>query len=199
LPAEFSDSNFNNFNNPVQFALKIGEYNIEEYKSAIDNITKRPQFLLFLRNTSKFRSPKNGVTVLRKDINQVIEIVKTQRGEDDKQVYYYTKQVFENIEVSDEAFSNLNIGLKKESKINDYNEVTYYFTDLDGREIETIPPKLASASETEIFNLYMSKIKKKNIFILNILNLIVILFNFLYIQKSVHSLFLIQVRINNLI
>lgn len=99
---------------------------------------------------SKFRSPKNGVTVLRKDINQVIEIVKTQRGEDDKQVYYYTKQVFENIEVSDEAFSNLNIGLKKESKINDYNEVTYYFTDLDGREIETIPPKLASASETEI-------------------------------------------------
>lgn len=150
LPAEFSDSNFNNFNNPVQFALKIGEYNIEEYKSAIDNITKRPQFLLFLRNTSKFRSPKNGVTVLRKDINQVIEIVKTQRGEDDKQFYYYTKQVFENIEVSDEAFSNLNIGLKKESKINDYNEVTYYFTDLDGREIETIPPKLASASETEI-------------------------------------------------
>ena len=150
LPAEFSDSNFNNFNNPVQFALKIGEYNIEEYKSAIDNITKRPQFLLFLRNTSKFRSPKNGVTVLRKDTNQVIEIVKTQRGEDDKQVYYYTKQVFENIDVSDEAFSKLNIGLKKQSKINDYNEVTYYFTDLDGREIETIPPKLASASETEI-------------------------------------------------
>lgn len=47
LPSEFTDSNFNNFNNPVQFALKLGENNIEDYKTAIDNITKRPQFLLF--------------------------------------------------------------------------------------------------------------------------------------------------------
>jgi hypothetical protein len=150
LPSEFSDSNFNNFNNPVQFALKLGENNIEDYKSAIDNITKRPQFLLFLRNTSKFRSPKNGVTVLRNDVNNsVIEIIKSKKAEPN-QVFHYTKQTFENIEVSDNAFEQLSIGLKKQSKINDYNEVTYYFTDLDGREIETIPPKLASASETEI-------------------------------------------------
>jgi len=149
LPNEFNDSNFNNFNNPVQFALKLGENNIEEYKLAIDNITKRPQFLLFLRNTSKFRSPKNGVTVLRKDIDQVIEITKTRKGELN-QVFFYTKQTFENIEVSDNAFAQLNIGLKKQSKINDYNEVTYFFIDLEGREIETIPPKLASATETEI-------------------------------------------------
>ncbi|MDO7173881.1 sacsin N-terminal ATP-binding-like domain-containing protein [Mariniflexile sp. AS56] len=149
LPNEFNDSNFNNFNNPVQFALKLGEDNIEEYKTAIDNITKRPQFLLFLRNTSKFRSPKNGVTVLRNDIDNVIEIIKSQRGEIN-QTFQYTKHTFENIEVSDEAFLQLNIGLKKQSKINDYNEVTHYFTDLDGREIETIPPKLASVKETEI-------------------------------------------------
>lgn len=150
LPVEFTESNFNSFNNPVQFALKLGENNIEDYKTAIDNITKRPQFLLFLRNTSKFRSPKNGVTVLRNDnINHVIEIVKSKRDEP-KLVFHYTKQTFENIEVSDGAFEQLGIGLKKQSKINDYNEITYYFTDLEGREIETIPPKLASATETEI-------------------------------------------------
>jgi hypothetical protein len=149
LPSEFTDSNFNNFNNPVQFALKLGENNIEDYKTAIDNITKRPQFLLFLRNTSKFRSPKNGVTVLRNDANHVIEIIKSKRDEPN-QVFQYTKQTFENVEVSDIAFEQLGIGLKKQSKINDYNEVTYYFTDLEGIEIETIPPKLASATETEI-------------------------------------------------
>lgn len=150
LPNEFNNSNFNNFNNPVQIALNIGESNISEYKTAIDNITKRPQFLLFLRNTSKFRAPKNGVTVLRKDINDTIEITKTQNGINGAQVFVYKKQVFDDIAVSDEAFSKLNISLIKASKINDYNEVTYYFTDFEGKEIETIPPKLASATQTEI-------------------------------------------------
>lgn len=150
LPSEFNNSNFNNFNNPVQFALNIGESNIAEYKIAIDNITKRPQFLLFLRNTSKFRAPKNGVTVLRRDIGETIEIIKSQKGVERDKVFFYKKQVFDNIAVSDEAFSNLNIGLRKASKINDYNEVTYYFIDLEEKEIETIPPKLASSFETEI-------------------------------------------------
>ena len=152
LPNEFNNSNFNNFNNPVQFALKLGKRNIEEYKVAIDDITKRPQFLLFLRNTSKFRSPKNGVTVIRKDNNEIIEIEKSKIGynkEQIKELYFYTKQIFD-VEISDESFAQLNIGLIKQSKINDYNEITYYFTDLEGNEVETIPPKLASATETEI-------------------------------------------------
>lgn len=149
LPDEFNDSNFNNFDNPVQFALKLGKNNIEEYKLAIDNITKRPQFLLFLRNTSKFRSPKNGVTVLRNDVGQIIEIKKSKK-EEHTQVFHYIKQSFGSIEVSDEAFSRLNIELKKQTKINDYNEVTYYFTDIGGIEIETIPSKLASTKEIEI-------------------------------------------------
>ncbi|MGV8815646.1 MAG: ATP-binding protein [Gelidibacter sp.] len=148
LPSEFADSNFNNFNNPVQFALKLGESHIEDYKTAIDNITKRPQFLLFLRNTSKFSSRRNGVMVLRNDKNNIIEILKL-KGEENAR-YHYVKQTFENVEVSDEAFEQFEIGLRKQSKINDYNEVTYFFTDLEGREIETIPPKLASATETEI-------------------------------------------------
>ncbi len=148
LPIEFNDSNFNNFDNPVQFALRLGENNIEDYKIAIDNITKRPQFLLFLRNTSKFSARRNGVMVLRKDTKGVIEILKL-KGED-KQTFYYIKKTFANIEVSDQAFEQLNIGLKKQSRENSYGEINYYFTDLDGREIETIPPKLASATLTEI-------------------------------------------------
>lgn len=148
LPKEFNDSNFSNFQNPVQFALKLGKNNIEEYKLAIDNIVKRPQFLLFLRNTSKFRSQKNGVTVSRND-NKNIEIIKTKRDEP-TQVNYYIKQIYDDIAVTDEAFAELNIALRKQSKINDFDEVTYYFTGLDDQEIETIPPKLAAATSTEI-------------------------------------------------
>ena len=156
LPKEFNDSNYNNFNNPVQFALKLGKNNIEEYKAAIDSITNRPQFLLFLRNTSKFRSPKNGVTVTRIDNGDVIEIEKSKsvlvnnKRTQKKDTFHYTKQSFGNIPITDDAFTELNIRLKKQSKINDYNEVTYFFTDLTGNRIETIPPKLASATETEI-------------------------------------------------
>lgn len=106
------------------------------------------------------------MTVLRNDANNVIEIIKSKRAEPD-QVFHYTKQTFENVEVSDEAFEQLDVGLKKQSKINDYNEVTYYFTDLEGREIETIPPKLASATQTEISLVFhwliIRFLQKKNI------------------------------------
>jgi hypothetical protein len=159
LPSEFADSNFNNFNNPVQFALKVGTSNIyteHGYLAAIDNVVKRPQFLLFLRNTSKFRSPKNKVTVTRTDNGHLIKIEKTiveyigNKSVQKQDILEYTKQVYSDIQVNNDAFSNLNIGLRKIVEKNDLNEDTYHFIDLDGNKIETIPPKLASATETEI-------------------------------------------------
>jgi hypothetical protein len=159
IPVEFSDSNFSNFDNPVQFALKVGKNNIyseDGYLSAIANIVKRPQFLLFLRNTTKFRSPKNRVTILRTDNGEIITIEKSSveyigaESIQKKDVLEYIKQIYCNIQVNNEAFSELNIGLKKIIEKNDLNEDTYHFVDLDGNKIETIPPKLASATETEI-------------------------------------------------
>lgn len=159
LPSEFTDSNFNNFDNPVQFALKVGTNNIfseDGYLSAIDNIVKRPQFLLFLRNTSKFRSPKNRVTIVRNDDGEIIKIEKATveyigaEAIQKKDVLEYTKQIYSNIQVNNKAFSELNIGIEKIVEKNDLNEDTYHFVDLDGNKIETIPPKLASATETEI-------------------------------------------------
>jgi len=202
LPSEFVDSNFNNFNNPVQFALKVGTTNIytdNGYLAAIDNVVKRPQFLLFLRNTSKFRSPKNKVTVTRIDNGHLIRIEKSKieyfndvnlRRENNtseesmildagagydsylwstkentqtikviesgsyfvqqQEVLEYTKQVYSGIQVNNDAFNILNIGLKKIVEKNDLNEDTYHFVDIEGNKIETIPPKLASATVTEI-------------------------------------------------
>ena len=159
LPPEFTDSNFSNFNNPVQFALKVGASNIytdDGYLTAIKNIVKRPQFLLFLRNTSKFRSPKNKVTVTRTDYNNFIRIEKNiveyigKKSIQKQDVLEYTKQIYSDIQVNNDAFNILNIGLKKIVEKNDLNEDTYYFVDVDGNKIETIPPKLASATETEI-------------------------------------------------
>lgn len=148
LPNEFIDSNFASFNNPVQFALKLGSNNIKDYLSAVDNITRKPQFLLFLRNTSKFRSPKNGITISKNE-DHVVELIKDKRGFN-KEVLYYHKRIFDTIPVSDNAFKLNDINLKRKSKKNDYDEITYYFTDFEGNEIETIPPKLASVDETSI-------------------------------------------------
>ena len=159
LPSEFNDSNFNFFDNPVQFALKVGTNNIyseDGYLSAIENIVKRPQFLLFLRNTSKFRSPKNRVTITRNDNENIIQIIKStveyfgSEGIQKQQILKYIKQIYSNIQVNNNAFSELRIGIRKIVEKNDLNEDTYHFVDLDGKKIETIPPKLASAAETEI-------------------------------------------------
>ncbi len=148
LPEEFGNTNFNSFNNPVQFALNIGRNNIEEYKLAIEHIVKRPQFLLFLRNTSQFNSPRNGVIVLRSDRNKIIEIIRLKGEQNDK--YIYTKNTFSDVPVTDRAFKAANIGIKKQSRTNDFDIETFYFSYLDDREIEEIPPKLASVDVTEI-------------------------------------------------
>lgn len=158
LPSEFTDSNFNNFNNPVQFALKVGTNNIyseDGFLNAVDNIVKKPQFLLFLRNTSKFRSPKNRVTVTREDVDNIIKIEKTiveyagEKSTYHKSNYNYVKISYPDIVVSNESFSKYNIDLKKSTKIINKREV-YEFVDLNNELIETIPPKLATVDETEI-------------------------------------------------
>ncbi|MCM8568893.1 ATP-binding protein [Gramella jeungdoensis] len=149
LPQDFDEANFDRFNNPVQIALKLGRNNIENYKLAIDNISKRPQFLLFLRNTSKFNSRKNGVMILRKDHKNIIEILKL-KGEENE-THHYTKQVFNKIEISNEAFEQSGIGLKKKSDFNENtNTINNYFVDLDENRLDEIPPKLASVNQTEI-------------------------------------------------
>jgi len=158
LPSEFNDSNFNDFDNPVQFALKVGAKHIHSddgYLAAIDNIVKRPQFLLFLRNTSKFRSPKNRVTVSREDNENLIKIEKSvvqyigNNSIQNQEKFEYIKKAYQDIKVSNECFSVYNIDLKKSTRIINQKEV-FEFVDLNGELIETIPPKLASVTETEI-------------------------------------------------
>ena len=148
LPDEFQETNFDFYKNPVQIALRFGKSNINDYQSAIENITKRPQFLLFLRNTSRFNSPKNPVLVIREDENDLVKITLLKGPTEEK--YFYKKIVFDDIKVSDEAFASSNIALLKSSQVNDYNEITYFFTDLEGNKITSIPPKIASVSESEV-------------------------------------------------
>lgn len=157
LPVEFNDSNFSDFDNPVQFALKVGSSNIyseDGYLNAVENIVKKPQFLLFLRNTSKFRSPKNIVTRIDDGKKIVIEKTKVEcigsKSIQHRSIKEYLKETYSDILVNNEAFSKFNIGLKKVVEKNDLNEDTYYFVDNDDNKIETIPPKLALATETEV-------------------------------------------------
>ena len=148
LPHEFQDTNFGLHKNPVQIALNFGKSNIGDYIKAIDDIIKRPQFLLFLRNTSRFNSPKNPVLLIKEVKDELVTITLKKGKEEHK--YHYKKIVFDDIIVSDEDFLLNDIGLLKSSQVNEYNEITYFFTDLEGNKITTIPPKIASVSESEI-------------------------------------------------
>lgn len=160
LPEEFYNSNFVDFDNSVQFALKVGNSNINSedgYLNAIENIVKKPQFLLFLRHTSKFSSPKNRVTITRIDDGHKIIIHKIKdksiksKGTQRSLRKEYLKETYSDIRVKNKAFSKFKIGLKKVLEKNDISgEDTYYFVDNDGNKIETIPPKLAQATETEV-------------------------------------------------
>ena len=160
LPLDFLDTNFNSFNNPVQFAMKVGVNNIRSndgYIKAIDNILKKSQFILFLRNTSKFRSPKNRTTIIKQEIKkQYIKIIKTtinyveEKKVEKKLEYNYYKEIFDDVKISTREFEKNGIEIEKKVKKNDLNVDEYYFTDKEGNIIETIPPKLAASTETEI-------------------------------------------------
>lgn len=149
LPQVFEETNFTRHRNNVQIAMNIGQDQIRNeggYISAIGDILKKPQFILFLRNTSKFRSPKNGTTVLRNDNESVTEITKTVLGEENT-YFTYHKESYCNIEISEAILKD--VGILKVKESNELGE-TAYFTTLSGDRIETIPSKLAEATETEI-------------------------------------------------
>ena len=149
MPEVFENTNFQRFNNNVQIALNIGKNNIQNedgYISAIGNILKKPQFILFLRNTSKFRSPKNGSTVTRRDCNGITIINRTTVDKTNI-AYHYYKEIFTNIDISDSVLNDF--GLKRVKENSEIGEVCY-FTTISGERVETIPSKLAEATETEI-------------------------------------------------
>lgn len=158
---ELDGSNFTKYSNSVNIALKFEKSNIYNketgYLKSIKNILNKPHFILFLRKVKKFNSAKHNEFIIKNIIDDIIEIKKVifeysngQRQKIESSKFYTKKD--NAIIISNEEFIKNDISLKilkQESKV-DKNNFDYFFVDYEGNIDKSIPPKLASATETEI-------------------------------------------------
>lgn len=150
LPQELNESRLAKYNNNVGFAIKFGREKVQDYLEAVNYFVEKPHFMLFLRHVNLFKSFKNAVTV-RKSGEEIVTIEKiTLNGENLKLIYY--KHLIDDIPVNDMALSEEGIDIYKKEKVNEYGEVSHYFSsDEEGKQvIESIPPKLAAFEVTTI-------------------------------------------------
>lgn len=150
LPRELNESRLAKYNNNVGFAIKFGREKVQDYLEAVNYFVEKPHFMLFLRHVNLFKSFKNAVTV-RKSGEEIVTIEKiTLNGENLKLIYY--KHLIDDIPVNDKALSEEGIAIYKKEKVNEYGEVSHYFSsDEEGNQvIESIPPKLAAFEMTSI-------------------------------------------------
>lgn len=146
-PIDLVDSNFSN-NNNVGIALKIGESKLKSYSDEIRKLAHSGRFILFLRHVNFFKFSNDNLTI-HKSIsngNQVSIKVKSRNGE---QRYDYVVRDFDHIRVDNLAFEENKISIRKENKTIE-GEMISYFVDLEGNQIEAIPPKIASFKTTTI-------------------------------------------------
>ena len=152
LPEVLQETRFVQFgyNNNVGIAIKFGEEKIKDYLDAVTAFALKPHFMLFLRNVTLFKSFKNQIEI-KKSGNNPITIEKKNWDGDDVVIKYFKKEI-DNIEVNDESISKEGIQIFKRERINEYGEVSHYFSyDSEGvKEIESIPPKLAAFDKTTI-------------------------------------------------
>lgn len=150
LPRELNESRLAKYNNNVGFAIKFGREKVQDYLEAVNYFVEKPHFMLFLRHVNLFKSFKNAVTV-RKSGEEIVTIEKiTLNGVNLKLIYY--KHLIGDIPVNDKALSEEGIAIYKKEKVNEYGEVSHYFSsDEEGKQvIESIPPKLAAFEMTSI-------------------------------------------------
>jgi len=150
LPGELNESRLAKYNNNVGFAIKFGREKVQDYFEAVNYFVEKPHFMLFLRHVNLFKSLRPLVTV-RKSGEEIVTIEKiTLNGENLKLVYY--KYLIDDIPVNDNALSEEGIAIYKKEIVNEYGEVSHYFSsDEEGKQvIESIPPKLAAFEMTSI-------------------------------------------------
>ena len=138
---DFSNSN-------VSIFLKVGEKNIndlEGYKATITKLINDPKFMLFLRHTKRL-SYENYI-IQKKVDNNIIELKNSFSKE---KINVYRRFDF-TINVDDEEFQKQGIDIRTAEKTNHItNETETCFVDLQDREIDTIPPKIAVSRITQI-------------------------------------------------
>jgi len=150
VPEVLNSSRFVKYNNNVGIAIKFGYNRVQEYLKAVEAFASKPHFMLFLRNVTLFKSFKNAITIRKNGINPVL-IQKTSGDGVDIQLGYLKKEIDE-IEVNDRSLHDEGILIYKKERVNEYGEISYYFSaDAEGKiEIESIPPKLAAFDKTTI-------------------------------------------------
>jgi hypothetical protein len=158
LPGELNESRLAKYNNNVGFAIKYGREKVKDYLEAVNYFVEKPHFMLFLRRVNLFKCfnpyERSAIRISKSGTDTVIiEKVQTNKITDkktDKLVYF--RHNIDDIPVNDRALLEEGITIYKKEKVNEYGEVSHYFSsDEEGKQvIESIPPKLAAFEVTSI-------------------------------------------------
>ena len=156
LQIDEENSIFNEKGN-VAIALKMSIDKLEEYNSAIKEVFREPRFMLFLRNTNRIQLIRdNSCLTIQKNISddgKRISLIKS--SEKSNRIEDYSIYTIDDIEVSDPAFSDAGIMIKKEERTNNRGEKENYFIRVDESgnsigEVTGIPDRITSSTTTAI-------------------------------------------------
>ena len=151
----------------VAIALRMTKDKLEEYNSAVKEVFTEPRFMLFLRNTSRLQHKLDGQCLtIQKEISddgKKVSLIKSfGDGNREEEYAIYT---IDDVEVSDGAFSEAGIRIKKRERTNNLGKRECYFERVDEAgvdigEVAGIPNKIASSNRTTVS--FAIKLDKNN-------------------------------------
>ena len=128
----------------VFFAINFGQEIAAEYLRAVYEFAAKPHFMLFLRNVTEF----NAGPYLKVKKSGESPVIITRTFKEETSAITYLKRRFTGSKINEEAVKGENIARVKKQEENRYGAITHFFADVDGKAVESIPPKLAEFDET---------------------------------------------------
>lgn len=152
----FSNSIFNR-NENVAIALKMDKVTLDEYRKAVEEVFEDPRFMLFLRRTKRVQLLKEGECwTIQKNVSKDERIVSLVNSfNPKKRIEKFLIFTVDDIPVNDTAFSNADVNVHREERINTRGEKEYFFARVEqdtgaSKEITGVPDRIASTTDTTI-------------------------------------------------
>lgn len=132
----------------MMIGIQMGGGVAEEYIESIKKILKRPEFLLFMRNTRRLSF--SGLILSKQVLPN--DIVVLQSYNSDRPAQYFKKKDFNDIEINNAAFEKENLPIEiREVTNNQGAKEKVFFDKRSGESMRnTIPDRIASADYSTI-------------------------------------------------
>jgi hypothetical protein len=144
LPKDLSESDFTK-NNNVGIGLKIGAKGLRDYENEIKELFYDGRFLLFLRNTSLVQFSNYDLKVRKYREENIVKLRIDFQDPEPSNFLTYSTTGYE-VPVDEELIDQLELDLVRHEEDDpiESGAKRYYFTNRDGKKLETIPPKVAA-------------------------------------------------------